>query len=91
MTKWKTKIAMLILFVAMFAFVVDVISPATPTPTARMLVAWVLRVLLFACLMFILRRVCLVAAVEVHPAVHSRSAPTLGSKRVLALLCILRC
>jgi hypothetical protein len=91
MTKWKTKIAMLILFVAMFAFVVDVISPATPTPTARMLVAWILRVLAIACLLFVLRRVCVEDPVEVLPEGHIRSAPNRGSRHILALICILLC
>ena len=82
---------MLILLIAMFTFVVDVISPATPTPTAQIMVAWLLRGLLLACFLFLLRRVFMGAALRRLAPVPEKSLPYPGSRQLLTLICILLC
>jgi hypothetical protein len=87
MIKRYAKLAILIVCFATFAFVVDVLSPVTPTPTMQPMVKWMACALLVVYLVISL----LWASVESGAVrITSRSPDSVksDSRLLIALICI---
>ena len=85
------RLALLVPLIALFAFVINVISPATPTPAAALISMFPLALLFFVSLFFLPALLIDCAksrgeSLSLHPlGLSGRSRP------LLDLICILRC
>jgi hypothetical protein len=89
MIQRHAKVATLIFLIAMCAFVMDVLSPATPTPTARAIDSLVIALLSLSFLAFLVRFLTHWDQSILNETDASATKP--ASRRLIALICTLLC
>ena len=89
MIQKHAKVATLIFLLALCAFVMDVLSPATPTPTAQAANLLVIALLSLSFLAFLVRFLSYCGQSILHQTDASATKP--ASRRLITLICILRC
>jgi hypothetical protein len=88
MTKRFAKLAILIVCFATFAFVVDVVSPVTPTPTAQLMVKWLASALLMVYLAISLLWASVERGALLVTSPRSSDSVNSDSRLLIALICI---
>jgi hypothetical protein len=90
MIEKRAKLAMLILLVAMCAFVIDVLSPATPTPIAQAAKSLLISMLLLSFLAFSIRMVRYSPGQRIPPPADGPKT-RFRSRILITLICSFLC
>jgi hypothetical protein len=91
MIEKRAKLAMLILLIAMCAFVIDVLSPATPTPIAQAAKSLLISMLSISFLVFWVRILCHSPGQRFQRPRDGPNNIRLRSRILIALICSFLC
>ncbi|HEY2383685.1 MAG TPA: hypothetical protein VGK48_21120 [Terriglobia bacterium] len=91
MNERHAKLALLILLLALCAFVLDVLSPVTPTPIAYLFIEWIIFALLSATALILVFSLFFCRPLQAASQWY-RDAPTKRKPRLLlSMICVLLC